>query len=144
MSKLRIELVPKGAWGSNLRSALPRATWDSLRHAAYAKAKHRCQVCGQGNTRLHCHEVWHYDDSTHVQTLMELVALCPACHEVKHFGLAKVKARGQEALEHLAKVNDITLEQAQVMVGRAFAQWRERSRHEWKLVLPTDFGLSSQ
>lgn len=138
--KLTVELVPKSTWGENLRSFLPASEWDALRRATYAKAGGRCQVCGQGDTVLHCHEVWEYDDTAHVQTLKALVALCGACHEVKHIGLATIRGRRQQALEYLAAVNALTLEQARAYVRAAFRQWRERNRHEWELVLETEKG----
>lgn len=37
---------------------------------------------------VECHEVWDYDDDRKIQRLERRVALCPACHEVKHAGLA--------------------------------------------------------
>ena len=39
------------------------------------------------------HEVWDYDDARRVQRLVRLIALCPACHEVKHLGLAAKRGR---------------------------------------------------
>src|SRR6266542_2374238 len=59
---------------------------------------------------VECHEVWRYDDRTHVQMLVRMIALCPACHQVKHLGFANVKGKGTQARAHLARVNGWTLE----------------------------------
>lgn len=132
---LTVELVPSTSWYANVRSHLPVEQWDLVRRAVYRRARYRCEVCG-GRGEHHpveCHEVWDYDDERRVQRLKRLVALCPACHQVKHLGLASVNGRYDEALEHLAGVNKWTLEDARRHADAAFAQWNERSEHEWTL-----------
>ena len=83
--KLNFQLVPDGCWYTNLRSALPKEVWDRLRRAAYARAGGRCSICGKPG-RLEAHEVWSYDDKKHIQKLKNIIAVCPACHEVIHIG----------------------------------------------------------
>lgn len=134
---LTVELVPMSQWADNLRSRLPKSKWDALRHATYAAAHYRCEVCG-GVGRKHpveCHEIWEYDDPTSTQKLVGLIALCPHCHEVKHFGLAQARGRGGPALAHLARVNGWPLAVAALHVQVAFATWNERSIREWTLDL---------
>ena len=84
--KLTIELIPKTSWCSNVRSLVKRSVWDKLRKQICSVGK--CQICGASTSqktissicsnRLECHEVWAYDDKTHVQTLTGLVALANA------------------------------------------------------------------
>jgi hypothetical protein len=62
-----------------------------------------------------------------------MIALCPACHEVKHLGLAGLKGRGEVASAHLAKVNGWTADLAARYVDEAFAIWRTRSSKAWSL-----------
>jgi hypothetical protein len=62
-----------------------------------------------------------------------MIALCPACHEVKHIGLAGIKGRGEIAQRHLAEVNGWTPGMAARYVDEAFAVWRTRSRRSWSL-----------
>ena len=76
--KLDFQLVPDGCWYTNLRSALPKQVWDSLRRAAYARAGGKCSICG-ARGRLEAHEVWSYDDKKHLQKLEDVIAVCPAC-----------------------------------------------------------------
>lgn len=137
--KLTIELVPRTCWYSNVRSNVTTAEWDRLRKDSYAKAGHKCEVCGdtgknQGyRHNVECHEIWQYDDVNKKQTLVGMISLCPRCHEVKHIGLAQIKGRFAEALEQLMKVNDISQEEAMAYVNESFETWAERSEHDWEL-----------
>ena len=135
--KLTIELVPSTCWFTNLRSELSKQQWDTLRKATYRKANYRCEVCdGKGNKHpVECHEIWHYDDENYIQALKGLIALCPACHQVKHIGLAKLRGKGEEAANHLKKVNGWNNLQAQQYILEAFQIWNERSKYQWQLDL---------
>jgi hypothetical protein len=97
--RLTIELVPRTCWFSNVRDQVPRGDWDRIRREVYERAGKRCEVCsGRGSRHpVECHEVWEYDETAHVQRLVRMIALCPACHEVKHIGLAGLKGRGEQA-----------------------------------------------
>jgi 5-methylcytosine-specific restriction endonuclease McrA len=137
---LTIELVPADQWGANLSQSLKGARWDVLRRETYRRAGYRCEVCG-GIGEAHpveAHEIWEYTQTgpaVGVQRLVRLIALCPACHQVKHFGLAQVNGRERMALAHLAAVNDWTLEEAAGHVGEAFSLWEWRNRLTWTLEL---------
>jgi hypothetical protein len=133
--KLLIELVPSTAWEENLRNKIGADEWDQLRSWCYRKAGYRCEICGgQGPKHpVECHEIWEYNDG--VQKLMGLIALCPACHEVKHFGRAQVYRREKRALEHLMKVNKWSKAASLEHVNKAFELWAERSCQKWKLDL---------
>ena len=135
MPKLTVELVPKGQWGANLRSELPKSQWDKLRKATYAAAGHRCEICDGVGPKwpVECHERWHYDEDTKTQHLVGLIALCPSCHEVKHIGRAGAVGRGTQAIEHLMKVNGWGAEEALAYVDEAFQTWARRSQEEWSL-----------
>lgn len=133
--KLSIELVPKTSWFKNLRSLLAPEEWDKLRREIYLKANYRCEVCGGKGPKhpVECHEVWHYDDIQHRQTLIGLVALCPACHQVKHIGLAELQGKYKIALKHLMKVNKWTKRQADQHIKAAVKKWKERSEVGWQV-----------
>jgi hypothetical protein len=138
--RLTIELVPETCWYSNLRDVLPRPAWDALRRQVYAASGYRCGICGAKGT-LHCHEVWHYDDQTHIQRLEGFRALCTLCHHVKHIGLAGLLASQgkldyQAVVQHFLAVNGCSQAVFQQHYRAAFAEWRERSRVEWQ----TDLG----
>ena len=100
----------------------------------YELAGKRCEVCGGRGSKhpVECHEVWEYDETARVQRLVRMVALCPACHEVKHIGLANIKGRGEIAAAHLAEVNDWT-PQVTAVYDQAFDVWKARSNRTWSL-----------
>lgn len=131
--KLVVELVPETCWFKNLRSLLKPAQWDLLRRDTYQKAHHRCEICGGKGKKwpVECHEVWEYLEKKKVQRLVRLIALCPACHEVKHFGFAQINGRAPQALQHLAKVNGISDKKALQHIDDAADTWRKRSEDEW-------------
>lgn len=128
--KLRFGLVPDGCWYTNLRSALPKEVWDRIRRAAYARAGGRCCICGAAG-RLEAHEVWSYDDNKHIQKLEDVIAVCPACHEVIHIGRTSLMGREKEAQAHFMKVNGATQSEYHAALDQANREHAERSRHEW-------------
>ena len=128
--KLRFGLVSDGCWYTNLRSALPKEVWDRIRRAAYARAGGRCCICGAAG-RLEAHEVWSYDDNKHIQKLEDVIAVCPACHEVIHIGRTSLMGREKEAQAHFMKVNGATQSEYHAALDQANREHAERSRHEW-------------
>jgi len=139
--KLSVEMVPKSAWGRNLRALLVPADWDTLRRRQYALAGGVCEICGESGKdqgyreALHCHEVWEYDEKTGVQKLVRLIALCPTCHDVKYFGnaLGKGPRFVQKAFEQLLRVNGWTKEQGEAHIGACFHEFSVRSGRDWVL-----------
>jgi 5-methylcytosine-specific restriction endonuclease McrA len=135
--KLTVELVPETCWYSNIRSEVSNEDWDRIRKPLFRKAGYRCEICG-GRGKLHaveCHEVWHYDDARHVQTLERMIVLCPSCHQVKHIGLAQIQGHLEEAMAHLARVNGWDRRTTERYLDEVWETWRERSRHAWTLDL---------
>jgi len=157
-SPLQIEMVPKSAWGKNLRTSCLAATslktcsWDRLRRIAYQRAGNKCEICsGRGpKWPVECHEVWDYrllernGETVAVQRLDRLIALCPLCHSVKHMGFARVSGREREALEHLALVNGWSTPKVQEHVSAMNALFEQRSKYQWSLDLGglLDYGVT--
>jgi 5-methylcytosine-specific restriction endonuclease McrA len=134
---LTIELVPKTCWYTNVRSNVSKAEWERLKKMVSARAGHVCEICGGRGRKwpVECHEVFAYDDERHVQKLVRLIALCPACHEVKHIGLAGARGKRAAATAHLARVNHWSKEDAELYIEACFEIWYRRSCHEWELDL---------
>lgn len=104
--KLKIELVPKTCWFSNLRKELTQEEWDRVRKYTYDLSKdHCCMICG-AKGRLSAHEIWEYDEACHIQKLIGLIALCDDCHMVKHIGFAQLQGKYDAAVNHFRKVNN--------------------------------------
>lgn len=116
-----------------------------LRRAAYRNAGYVCEICGGrgADHPVECHEKWFYDDEKRIQRLVGLSALCPRCHEVKHFGLANKMGRTNEALLQLSRVNSWPIQSAKEYVDEQFQVWLERSKHKWVLDVTwlEQFGL---
>ena len=134
---MTVELIPRTSWFTNVRSHVPAAEWERLKRIVSERAGRRCEICGGRGSHwpVECHEVFSYDDECRVQRLERLVALCPACHEVKHIGLAGVRGRRAEAVRHLARVNGWSNADAELYLEACFEQWHRRSNHEWTLDL---------
>jgi hypothetical protein len=131
--KLSIEAIPESLWGLNLPDKLGQSHWNRLRKACYARAGHVCEVChGIGSRHpVECHEIWVYDDVKHIQKLMGLIALCPACHLVKHYGRACAIGHEDDARKHLEKTNGWSAVQAETYISEMRELWERRSEFDW-------------
>lgn len=133
---LQIELVPSTAFGENLRKLLTKTEWDKVRKAVYKRAGYKCEICGGKGEKhpVEAHEEWLYHDEIGYQELTVIRALCPNCHLCKHAGHAIfVKNQKKLVISQLCKVNNLTIEQANEQIERAFNTWRERSLIQWQL-----------
>lgn len=142
---LRVELVPGSCWYRNVRANVSPSTWARLQQMTFMPAKSRCQICaGVGASHpVECHEVWHYDDRLRVQTLRQLIALCPRCHRVKHLGLALAlgqQDRIEESLAWFCSVNQVSPGVALAHIQAVFAEHAGRSSFRYQL----DVGLLRQ
>lgn len=131
---LFVDLIPRGSWFTNVRSALTRPDWDRVRRMVYDRARHCCEACGQGPLDVQAHERFSYEPDAR-QVLRRLVALCPACHEATHFGLANVRGHGARAAHRLAAVNSWTAIETKAHIDAAFETWQTRSARTWTLDL---------
>lgn len=132
---LTIELIPQTSFFKNLRSELPVKQWDSLRKSVYQKAGYQCEICGGrgGRHPVECHEIWEYQAP--IQKLVGLIALCPSCHMVKHWGLTQLRGKENIAKNHLARVNGWTQIQIQQHIDKSFLEWHNRNSVQWELNL---------
>ena len=137
--KLTIELVPRTAWYSNVRSNVTQQEWDVIRKKSYENASHKCEICGDVGTnqgvkhKVECHEIWEYDDENYIQKLIGLISLCPNCHKTKHVGLAQIKGEEGIVINQLMQVNEMTEEEAIEYIEQSFKVWGERSEYDLEL-----------
>ena len=134
-NELFIDLIPKTCWFTNVRYCTDSRDWDRLRDCVYSRVNNTCECCHNKTNNIEAHERWHYDNDTKTQKLVRLVALCKMCHTTTHIGLAEIKGKGSEALEHLKKVRNFTNEEAIEHKEQAFQVWRERNTIKWNLDL---------
>lgn len=136
-SILFVDLIPKTCWFVNVRSCVVSRDWDRLRKFVYERVDYKCECCGI-NTKLHniqldAHERWCYDEETNTQKLIRLIALCHACHQATHFGLATAKGKKNEAFKHLQNVRSFTEDECNHHIDEAFKIWRDRCKYTWNL-----------
>ena len=133
---MTVELVPKPLWGQNPRSAMTNRQWDDVRRKVYADAGHRCEICG-AEGKLQAHEVWEYDDEKFIQRLIRMIALCPSCHGVKHFGRSALVLREDDKMriyKHFVAVNGCSREEFAKHLRAELAKYQSRSKHaDWKI-----------
>ncbi len=105
--KLSIELIPRSSWGVNARSELSTFEWEMLRKNCYKRADYKCEVCGDVGEQhpVEAHEVWRFDERREVQRLVRLIALCPKCHAVKHWGRSCLLGFRVDCEKHILSVN---------------------------------------
>src|SRR5581483_5763716 len=137
--RLEIELVPKSAWGENLRSILTIAQWDRLRKLTFQNHGYRCIYCG-GSKRLHCHEQWGYNEHDTRQILGGLETVCGMCHHIKHLGHAELlchqrKLDSGALIAHFCKVNTCDVDDFIAHRAEAYQVWARRSLIKWTLEL---------
>lgn len=130
-------MVPKSCWYSNVRSSVPREMWDRLRKLVYAEYDHKCGVCG-AKGRLEAHEIWDYQMPEKIQKLVGMIALCPQCHQIKHYGLSEIRASKGELdlnklIVHFCEVNDCDMNAFLAHKAESVKTWFNRSKIEWTL-----------
>lgn len=130
--RLSVELVPRDSSGKNLWNVLRPRDWNRLRKRTYELAQHRCEVCDGVGAKyaVACHERWEFEEWSCTQYLLGLIALCPACHDVKHIGRAIDMGRRVPATAHLRDVNRWSRKQAERYLELTFALSHLRNLEE--------------
>lgn len=150
---LYVDLVPSTAWYANLRSVLTGAEWERVKTKTFAGSSNLCQACGGKGKRhpVECHERWHYNMETRVQTFVKTVSLCPMCHKATHIGFTSTLGDRmvQLAKWHLARVNEWEPWMVETHIEVAFEDWGRRSAGPWTLDASAlfefvDLGLKTQ
>ena len=147
--RLEIELVPEQQWGKSLAQLLPKKDWDFLRKKVYKGHNWTCQVCGAFGVKVHCHEVWSYDDRKKIQKLVDLACLCEDCHNIKHWGrtiqLCHAGKLSQEYIDtlrrHFCRVNQCTEKVMMELIVKAGEKNTKRSKYRYKLNLSSLRGI---
>lgn len=146
---LTLDLVPSSSWFNNVRAVLTKKQWDAVRKKVCGKAYDLCEICG-GTGKEHpveCHEIWEYNDSELIQKLVGMIALCPSCHQVKHFGLAELQGKKAQALKHFMKINKLSKKDAEKYINEQFIIWAKRSKRKWELdisLLKKEYGIETK
>jgi hypothetical protein len=125
-----------------------------LRRYWWSIDRRACSVCGERGR--HVDEEWEYYvvaggefvcnliGDRGVARLVRVRVLCERCHLAKHLGYASVTGRLREALDHLARVNNVDEATARVVLRRAMDIWEALSRIENWTIVVGDIGLREE
>lgn len=141
--RLGADRLPGSVWGSNLRAILPTSRWVALSRRTAERAGRLCEVCGhpsfygEGTRNPDCHEIWEFEgqESNPVQRLAGVIALCGACHETQHSGLAELNDRWESVIATLCRVNGWDRADAEADIERSRERYCDLSKTEWDLDL---------
>lgn len=136
------ELIPATSWGYNLRSYLKPDEWKSISKYIRAKASDICEVCGNETKSLEAHEIWGFNDSEHIQYLIDVVGVCPLCHRAFHIGQTISQGNPyllRQVYEHIKAVNRCNEEELRGIIDAAKTRWRIRSQYDWKVEVNDEF-----
>lgn len=118
-----------------MRSNMTPAEWGRCKAFVRERSGDRCELCGGRGPKwpVECHEVWGYDDVTHVQSLDGLIALCPPCHQVKHIGRTELVGGLEAAKDRLMVANGWSRGDVEAYLEGVWEVWAQRSAHQWTL-----------
>jgi len=165
--KLCPRLVPSPLWRVNLASLVrlsagevealepdSTSTIVELRRYWWSINRRTCSVCSERGG--HVDEEWEYyvvsggeltcslTGDSGVAYLARIRVLCEKCHLAKHLGYASVTGRLREALNHLARVNNVDEATARIVLRRAMDTWEALSRIESWTIIVGDIGLKEE
>ncbi len=109
--RLKIEPIPASTWGISLANRLPKEEWNEIRTGVYRDADYQCEICGEINMTLHCHEKWTFDEKRLIQRLAGFECCCEVCHDVHHFGRShetKPSSYIDKLIRHWCSINKKT------------------------------------
>jgi len=155
-NKLCPQLVPKPLWGVSLAKLVRMGTDElsllgleprvagGLKSFWLALPRDKCVICGSKASDIDEFWSYHVDSGRGLARIVSLRSLCEKCHLAKHIGYANVTGRLNEALEHLARVNNSTLSDVYTHLGKIYETWESLSSiTNWRVeisegVLPGD------
>lgn len=144
MLRLAVDLVPRTAWWSNVRSHVTSAEWELCKEYSKSLTDGVCYICGDTSRNqgrkydTEAHEIWEYDDDNRIQTLVDIVPLCVRCHQCKHWGRTSLvmKERYLQVLRrHWMTLNQWNRTQLNMYLDVESKVWAMRSSVEWTLDL---------
>lgn len=134
---LNVEFTPKSCWCKKIQYAVKWCDRTRLNDYVLGRVNRTCETCNVQDTQLeyHMHGRWIYNEETHTQKLVRLMALCDACNTATHFGTAHFNGRKNDAISQLKKVNTFSDEQVQQHIDDAYAFVKTLNQHKWTVDL---------
>ena len=139
---LQTDLIPATSWGGSLANLLTRRHWNRIREPVLERFGRQCELCGERNGHMECHEQWDYfaplsaeAHSVGVQKLLGFYALCGPCHEMFHLGRAGVVGHRDQVLARLCRMNSWSEKEGDEAWEWLGAMWLWRNQFQWALDL---------
>lgn len=137
---LHVDMIPFSSFGASLSNLLAPDNWREIRKHSHRSAGYVCEICGENDGPIECHEVWSFDDvavigGKGVQTLLRMLSVCRCCHEMFHPGLASLRGRAAEVAARIKAVNCWTNREHDVVARHMNTIHAARSRKPWCLDL---------
>lgn len=136
-AKIQIEMIPSNQHYKNVRAVLTSEEWTRITKLHSQEAKDCCEICGK-NAKLECHEIWSFNESSKVQKLEGMTAICHECHGGIHYGhTIKHKGKSDQVniTHNIMKVNNWTSEDLQANYMIALDVAESKSNHHYTLDL---------
>jgi len=137
-SRLVPEMIPKALFRRSVYRTVKRSVWDNeIRARVIEEANQTCAYCGARYEKgMFCHEEWKYMDKTHVARLVGFKLVCRDCSNAIHYGKSSTLGIQGKVEEHLAKVNDISMDEVKKLVREAVDVWIIRSGiQDWRIEI---------
>jgi hypothetical protein len=133
-NELYVDLLPKTCWGNNLRQIVKNPhNYQRLVEVAHSRVDNKCETCQDYcNQRYFVEGRWDYDQFKGTRTLTRIMLFCVSCYYATHLGLATIKNRRKQAINHLKRVNKVNDNDISIKIHTAFDTWRNRSLIQWK------------
>lgn len=146
--RIKIQMIPKSAYGKNVRSEVSASEWRRISLFVREQAAvcvggdengpcrivYRCEICGEEYEKisdLDAHEEWTFQNGK--QKLKNIRAVCVKCHRVIHLGRTIHAGFEKEAKRWFCQVNRCSKKEYRKARDKAFRKWNKRSGMRWKL-----------
>lgn len=138
--ELQMIAIPTMLVKKSLQKVLSSKYWDAIRDKTLEEYGNKCAICGCTEGKLHCHEVWKYDNENLIQKLERCIMLCNICHIVTHPRMASFETKKgnidiEKVKEHFTKINgcDEDIYNAYRDYTLNLELWRTCQEQDWKI-----------
>lgn len=135
-ARLTIDIVPENCPVKDIRHHLPPEEWESIASAYIEQSNYLCRICGSTTTRAtECREVWEFDDTRRLLTLVGFQAVCAKCSCVRALRRSSTPQEFQLAVYQLAQVNRWSEDLARQCIKTLFRVCETRGEKQWRMNL---------
>ncbi len=139
--RIQFHFIPQHQNNKNVRSYIEYKNgnwhkWQEIRLHYFKKHNYICQSCQSkfDDKSLQLHELWSFNDTDKIQSLISLIPLCAECHSIAHANRHKKDALKVMALvDKYAQYNSIEEDQAYKDLDHAEIERKRRQSMKYSL-----------